>query len=225
MHIGVTLLFLIIKKGAFMAKKPKKHREKDRTEQYYDLKTDAVKRLINAKNAPKVSDAEIRKYTSRGKLHIPSPLKIVFLKFWFSGAICYFFLWGMGLYVAGLDLMAVLAVGLGLSNDLMVNHILRSFEPEKGAYDSWMMFPQRKFWTVFTNIIYSGFILFCIVQTYTVINTLLVGDAASAETVAVGVEPVLFGLLYTGFDLLFITMKNTAIKIFRDANAKNTGNK
>ncbi len=201
-----------------MAKKNKKHLEKDRVERYYDLKTDAVKRLVNTENAPKVTDAEIRKYTSRGKLHIPSPLKIVLLKFWFSGAICYFFLWGMGLYVAGLDLMAVLAVGLGLANDLMVNHILHSFEPTKGEYDSWMMFPQRKFWTVFPNILYSGLILFCIVRTYTVINTLLVGDAASAETIAVGVEPVLFGLLYTAFDLLFITMKNTAIKIFRDAN-------
>lgn len=216
-----------------MAKKPKKQPEKDRTERYYDLKTDAVKRLVNSENAPKVSDAEIRKYTSRGKFHIPSPLKIVFLKFWFSGAICYFFLWGMGLYVAGLDLMAVLAVGLGLSNDLMVNHILHSFEPTKGEYDSWMMFPQRKFWTIFLNIVYSGLILFCIVQTYNVINTLLVGDVSAAETVAVGVEPVLFGLLYTGFDLLFVTMKNTAIKIFRDANrgancdanANNTENK
>lgn len=216
-----------------MAKKPKKQPEKDRTERYYDLKTDAVKRLVNSENAPKVSDAEIRKYTSRGKFHIPSPLKIVFLKFWFSGAICYFFLWGMGLYVAGLDLMAVLAVGLGLSNDLMVNHILHSFEPTKGEYDSWMMFPQRKFWTIFLNIVYSGLILFCIVRTYNVINTLLVGDVSAAETVAVGVEPVLFGLLYTGFDLLFVTMKNTAIKIFCDANrgancdanANNTENK
>lgn len=204
-----------------MAKKPKK----DRAERYYDLKTDAVKRLVNAKNAPKVSDAEIRKYTSGGKLHIPSPVKILLLKFWFSGAICYFFLWGLGLYVAGLDLMVILAVGLGISTDLMVNHILHSFEPEKGAYDPWMMFPQRKFWTFFANIIYAGLILFCVVQSYTVINTLMVGDVSSADTVAVGVEPVLFGLLYTGFDLLFITMKNTAIKIFRDANDKIAGNK
>lgn len=208
-----------------MAKKRKKRRENDRSRNYYDLKTDAVERLINAENAPDVSDAEIRKYTSRGKFYIPSPLKIIFLKFWFSGAICYFFLWGLGLYVAGLDLMFILAVGLGLSNDLMVNHILHSFEPTKGEYDSWMMFPQRKFWTIFLNILYAGLILYCIVQTYAVINTLLVGDVASAETVAVGVEPILFGLLYTGFDLLFITMKNMAIKIYRDAVAGSTGNK
>lgn len=221
LHIGATLLSLIILKGAFMSKKPKK----DRTERYYDLKTDAVKRLVNTKNAPKVSDAEIRKYTSGGKLHIPAPLKIVLLKFWFSGAICYFFLWGLGIYVAGLDLMVILAVGLGISTDLMVNHILHSFEPEKGAYDPWMMFPQRKFWTFFANIIYAGLILFCVVQSYTVINTLMVGDVAAADTVAVGVEPILFGTLYTGFDLLFITMKNTAIKIFRDANDKIAGNK
>lgn len=203
-----------------MSKKNKKQNETKAAVNYYDLKTDAVDRLVNSKNAPKVSDEELRKYTRRHKLRIPAWLKIVFIKFWFSGAICYFFLWGLGIYIKGLDLMAALAIGLGVSADLMVNHLLHRFEPEKGAYDKWMMIPFRKFWTIFLNVIYSAVILFCIIQFYNVINTLLVGSADTAETVAIGVEPFLFGLLYMGFDMLFVTIKNGLIKVFKDAEAK-----
>ncbi len=207
-----------------MAKKAKKQqKEKQAAENYYDLKVEAVDRLVNAKSAPKVSEKEIRKYTSRGKFHIPSWLKILFVKFWFSGAICYFFLWGMGLYLAGLDLMVVLAIALGVSTDLMVNHLLHSFEPEKGEYDKWMMIPFRRFWTIFLNVIYAGVLLYCVIQIYAIINTILVGDVNEAETVALGVEPLLFGIFYMAMDMLFVTIKNTLVKIFREANEKVNG--
>lgn len=190
------------------------------TASYYDLKTDSIDKLVNSKNAPAVSDAEIRKYKSRKGFHIPSWLKIVFIKFWFNGAICYFFLWGLGVYLVGLDLMAALAIGLGVCNDLLVNHSLRHFEPEKGAYDKWMMIPGKKFWSIILNVLYSAVVLFFIMQFYTVINTILVGPAETAETVAIGVEPILFGLLYMGFDMLFITIKNGIKKVIKDAGAK-----
>lgn len=207
-----------------MVRKQKKGKnEKPTAENYYDLKIDAVNRLVNAESAPEVSDAEIRKYKSRGRINLPSWFKIVFVKFWFSGAICYFFLWGLGTYITGLDLMFALAVGLGLSVDLMVNSLLHYFEPEKGAYDKWMMVPFRKFWTIFLNVIYAGVLLYCIIRTYNVINTALVGSVETAQTVAVPVEPILFGLMYMGFDMFFITIKNTIVKIIRDASAKVSG--
>lgn len=215
-----------------MAKKQKKQEKNEPVKQptaasYYDLKTDSIEKLVNSKNAPVISDAEIRKYKSRKGIHIPSWLKIVFIKFWFNGAICYFFLWGLGVYLVGLDLMAALAIGLGVCNDLLVNHSLRHFEPEKGAYDKWMMIPYKKFWSIFLNVLYSAVVLFFIMQFYTVVNTVLVGPAETAETVAIGVEPILFGLLYMGFDMLFIAIKNGIVKVFKDANAKagKSGNK
>ena len=70
------------------------------------------------------------------------------------------------------------------------------------------------------NVIYSGVVLFFIIQFYTVVNTIMVGPAETAEEVAVGVEPILFGLLYMGFDMLFVWIKNMVVKVFRDANAK-----
>lgn len=87
------------------------------------------------------------------------------------------------------------------------------------------MIPSKKFWTVFINVLYSAVILFCVMQFYTVVNTVLVGPAENAETVPIGVEPVLFGLLYMGFDMLFIAVKNGIIKVFKDAATKSGNGK
>lgn len=209
-----------------MAKKKKQQDEEKSAASYYQLKTDAVDRLVNTQDVPEVSDTEIKKYTSKGKFHIPAWLKIVLVKFWFSGAICYFFLWGLGIYIQGLDLLFALAVGLGVANDLMVNKLLRGFEPTEGAYDKWMMVTVRKFWSIFINVLYSGLVLYCVFQTYYMLNVMLGvnANAKEAETM-LGVEPILFGVLYMGFDLLLIKMKNTFIKIFRDAGANIPGGK
>lgn len=210
-----------------MAKKKKKQQDEERTAaSYYRLKTEAVERLVNAKDAPAVSEAEIKKYTSKGKFHIPTWLKVLFIKFWFAGAVCYFFLWGLGLYVQGLDLLFVLAVGLGIVNDLMVGKLLRTFEAEHGDADKWMMVTVRKFWSIFLNVIYSGVVLYCVFQTYYIINTLLgVNANVTGAEAMLGVEPILFGLFYMGFDMLLVTIKNTFINIFRDAGVKIPGGK
>ena len=204
-----------------------KQKEPDRSAaEYYKLKTDAVDRLVDAKDAPEVSEKEIRKYTSKRKFHIPSWLKVVLAKFWFAGAVCYFFLWGLGLYLRGIELMVVLAIGLGVVTDLMVNKFLRSFEAEPGANDKWMMVTVRKFWSIFLNVLYAGVLLYCVFRTYYAINVLLGVDpnvdASEAESM-LGVEPILFGLFYLGFDMLFILIKRTLINIFRDAGAKVSG--
>ncbi len=207
-----------------MSKKRKQpqNAEKKGVENYYDLKTDAVEKLVNAKDAPEVSDAEIRKYKSGGKFKIPAWLKILFVKFWFSGAVCYFFIWGLGTYVKGLDMMVVVAIGMGMVTDLLVNHILRAFEPEERAYDKWMMVTLRRWWSIILNVIYAGLILYCVIQSYVAINTLMYGDPETSEEI-LGVEPLLFGILYLAFDMLFITIKNAMIKIIRDAEKKVSG--
>lgn len=211
-----------------MSKKGKKqnkpNRETPTEAKYYDLKTDAVEKLVNAKDAPEVSDAEIRKYKSGGKFKIPSWLKILFVKFWFSGAVCYFFIWGLNIYVKGLDMLVAVSLGMGLVTDLLVNHVLRAFEPEPRAFDKWMMVTVRKWWSILLNVVYAGLILFCIVEAYTAINTALYGEPGTSDNI-LGVEPLLFGVLYVVFDMLFIAIKNGFVKIFRDAEEKVSGGK
>ena len=211
------------------AKQQEQTGPKDRTaSDYYKLKTDAVDRLVNAKDAPQVSEEEIRKYTTKKKFRIPAWLKIIFVKFWFAGAVCYFFLWGLGFYLRGIELMVVLAIGLGVVTDLMVNKVLRNFEPEQGAYDKWMMITVRKFWSIFLNVIYSGVLLYCVFRTYYAINAMMGVNAdvdASEAEAMLGVEPILFGLFHLGFDMLFIFIKNTLKKVINDAAAKAEGQK
>jgi hypothetical protein len=189
----------------------------------YKLKTKAIDRLVNAENAPEVSEEEINKYRGKKKFSIPSKVKIVLLKFWFAGAVCYFFLWGLGLYIHGLDLLLAMAIGLGVTTDLMANKLLRSFEKEEGENDRWMMVTVRKYWSIFLNVLYAGVLLYCVFRTYYALNILLGvdpnADITSAEAM-LGVEPILFGIFYLAFDMLFIKVKNTFITIFRDAGAK-----
>lgn len=200
--------------------------EKPIAEDYYQLKTDAVEKLVNAKDAPEVSDEEIRKYTSKGKFHIPTWLKIAFAKFWFSGAVCYFFFWGLGTRVRDfLDLFAITAMAMGVITDLLLNNILRSLETEEKGSNKWMFVTLRKHWSIFLNILYAGVIMFCVYQSYFGINTALVGAPGTTDKIAVGVEPILFGILYMGFDMFFIMLKNVFVKIFRDAEKKVTGKK
>ena len=144
------------------------------------------------------------------------------MKFWFAGAICYFFLWGLGLYIQGLDLMAALSIGLGVANDLMVNKLLRNFEPTERAYDKWHMVTVRKYWSIFINVIYSGVVLFLVFQIYYAVNSLAGVNASADPTQAqamLGVEPMLFGILYMAVDLLLVKIKNTFVNILRDAGA------
>ncbi len=202
----------------------KKQTKRDRTAQgYYDVKTDAVDRLVSTEAAPPVSGEELRKYTGKRRFHIPAPVKIIGLKFWFAGAACYFFLWGLGMYVHGLDMLFVLAIGLGLVTDLMLNRLLRNMEPTVREYDRWMMVTARSFWSLFLNVMYAGLILFCMIQVYGILNYMLGVNASAGgteEVAMLGVEPILFGLLYTAFDLLLIGCRNLMQRVIRDAGEK-----
>lgn len=201
-----------------MSKKQEQLSNEEQLRNYYDLKTDAVERLVNAENAPVVSEQEIRKYKGGWKRTIPTWVKILFVKFWFGGAICYFLIWGLG-GLNILDRFIIISIGLGVCTDLMVNHLLRFLEPEKGDYDKWMMVTVRKFWSIFLNVLYAGVVFFFIYQTYVVVNTMIYGNPETAPGM-VGVEPIIFGLLFMGYDMLFIFIKNMVVKAFRDAEKK-----
>ena len=189
---------------------------------YYKLNTKSVDDLVNAtpENSPEVSKEELKKYRSKSGIHLPGWLKAVLLKAWFAGAACFFIFWGLGLYVTNLlDMMLVFGIALGLVTDLLVNSILRFAAATPGENDGWMMFPRKGMGAFFLNILYAFALLFCVYSLYQIINTAIVGITGQADTVPVGVEPVLFGLFYTGFDLLFVGVKHLARRILADARA------
>ena len=66
---------------------------------YYSLHTGAVEDLVTATkdNTPRYSEAELNKYRSgKKKWRFPQWLKVLLIKTWFYGAVCFFVFWGLG---------------------------------------------------------------------------------------------------------------------------------
>ncbi len=204
-----------------MSKKRKMQEESGKTPaEYYKLNTKAVDDLVNAdeSNSPQVSEEELKKYRSGFGIKIADWVKILFIKFWFPASVCYFFIWGLSTYVGNLlDMLVITAIALGIVTDILTNNVLRFFARTKGEYDRFMMFEKKCYWTFPLNILYSGIVLFFVFTVYNAVNIAFNALAGTTDTVILGVEPVLFGLLYLGVDTLLIEAKHLCGRIFRDA--------
>ena len=209
-----------------MGKKRKNRMQKSEIEgqsEYYRLKTQAVDDLVNAseENSPPVSEAELRAYRSGPRMKVADWVKMLFIKFWFAGAVCFFFIWGLGGFLTNeLDLLAGTGMALGVVTDLMTNPVLRFFEKTKGENARWMMVTRKTYSGLFLNILYGYVVLFLVYTLYNVINLAAVRITGVADRVVLGVEPVFFGLFCLGFDLLLIQVKHAIVRIVRDAAKK-----
>lgn len=189
---------------------------------YYKLNTKAIDDLATAdkENTPQYSQEELKRYRSKSRFPMPHWLKVILLKTWFAGSVCFFIFWGLGVYLQNnLDMLLVFGMALGLVTDLLVNSILRFYAETEHANDRWMMFPKKKYLYFFCNILYAYWLLFCVNMLYQVINRTIIALTGAVDTVPLGVEPILFGIFYMGFDMLFIGMKNTFRKIINDAKS------
>lgn len=207
-----------------MRKKQKQDPQKEKSlSEYYKLNTKAVDDLVNAdeSNSPEVSPEELKKYRSGGRISLADWVKVLFIKFWFPAAVCYFFFWGLGTYVQNmLDMMFITGIALGMVTDLLTNHALRFFARKEGGNDRWMMFPKRGYITFPLNILYAWLVLFLVFIVYNVINAVIIALTGAVDTIPLGVEPVLFGLFYLGCDTLLIEAKHLLGRIVQDARDK-----
>ena len=71
------------------------------------------------------------------------------------------------------------------------------------------------------NILYAFPVLVGVIWFYNILNVVLNNFKGTEGELFVGVEPIFFGLAYMAIDMLFITMKQTMIKIISDAKQKN----
>ena len=209
-----------------MSKKRKPEEQAPKTEKqsaYYDLKTKAIDDLVNAdeSNSPEVSKEELRKYRSGSRLKMSEWVKLILIKAWFAGAVCFFFFWGLSTYLADmLDLLFVTGFALGAVTDLLTNPVLRFFEKNPGDNSRWMMFPKKGFYTLFLNILYGFVILFLVYSLYTGINATAARITGATDTIFLGVEPILFGVFCLGFDLLLIQGKHLLLSLIREGAKK-----
>ena len=194
--------------------------EKKSAAEYYQLNLKAVEDLVSAdeSNSPPVSEAELRKYRKVSRIRLSDWAKAVLIKIWFAGAVCFFFLWGLGNVIRDrLDQLLVVGVALGIVMDVLENNLYRFYAKTPGANDRWMMFPKKRYITFPLNILYCFLILFCVVMTYDAINAAVIAITGARDTVPLGVGPILFGTFAAAWDLLFIQMKRTAQRMLDDA--------
>ena len=135
---------------------------------------------------------------------------------------CFFVFMGLGMYgLAQLDLMFVGAIIMGMVTDLLINHFLRFTEQLPGGSARWMMVTRRGAAGFLMNLLYGFVLMFLVVTLYNAVNTFLfalLGGTAGAPLLSV--EPILFGLFATGADTLCLMLRNTAVRMLRDARGK-----
>lgn len=186
----------------------------------YELKSEAVDKLLKAEKGevPNFSQEELKRYRSKGGLKLPETLKVVLLKTWFAGAVCYFILWGLGTYIYSIiDMLFILGIVLGLVTDLLTNNVIRFVEKTPGENDKWLLFPKKGMVSFFLNMVYAIVLVALVYGLYGVINSVLAVLLGLTDTVALGVEPILFGVFTMGFDMLFIGCRNLMKNIIADA--------
>lgn len=210
-----------------MSKKQKKQQkfitEKD-LDNYYEMHYDAVDRLVDADedNVPEVGEAEIKQYKSSKLSKIPMWIRALFIKFWFNGAVCFFFLWGLALVLPNVwDQILVVGLAMGVVTDLLVNNVFRFIADEPHQNDKWMMVPPKKFWTLFVNIVYAYVVLALVVLTYEAINLWITGGKLGEYNFGnyLGVEPFIFGLFYLLYDMMFIGIKDGIVDSVKKVKA------
>lgn len=206
-----------------MSKKRKSGPEKPEVEkqsEYYKLKTQAVEDLVtaNEENSPEVSEEELRAYRSGPKMKVADWVKMLFIKAWFAGAVCFFFIWGLGGMLGNeLDILFVTGMALGLVTDLLTNPVLRFFEKTPGENARWMMVTRRGTPGLLLNVLYGYLVLFLVYLLYNVINIAAGSLMGTSGIVALGVEPILFGVFSLGSDLLLIQIKRALGRAFHRA--------
>lgn len=216
-----------------MAKKKKKNKETT-IENYYDLRVEEMDELVAALKGDTVEEekppvtmdiAEITGEEVKGGSEkkkkfdpyrrdkfsaIPVWIKALFIKWWFAGMVCYFFMMGIGINTNSLDLLVIVGVVLGIVTDVLVNPALRFMESDAKEFDAYMMFPFpfKKFWTFLTNPIYYTGVVTLVGVIYTVINRYVF-------KAAFGVEPLLFGTFCVIVDMAFIGIKDLIVYLVK----------
>ena len=191
---------------------------------YYRLNTKAIDDLVGAtpENSPPVSEKELRKYQSGPKIRLKDWVKVVLIKWWFAGAVCFFFIWGLSGYMADmLDTLFVTGIAMGIVTDILTNNAIRFFEATPGSNDRYIMVTLRGYLSFFLNILYAFVVLFFVYSIYAVINFTVIRITGNADTLPLGVGPIMFGLFYLGVDQLLIKCKHIIADIVRKAQKVN----
>jgi hypothetical protein len=125
---------------------------------------------------------------------MPLAAKVLMIKFWFAGAVCFL----VCLFLAGtvgdtLTLLLVMGLVNGLVTAFLANPLLRLMESPDVDLHPWLLFYGRGYGSFCANILYAVLLtflsygLFCLLRITT--------------------DPILFGVAYCAADVLILQIK------------------
>ncbi len=201
-----------------------KRKEKDKEPEvdYYKLNKEAIEDLASANDEgekPEYSKEELKRYKSSASWHLPTLVKVIFIKFWFAGAVCFFFIWGLGMYLQNLDMLLITAIGMGFVMDFLENSVLRFMSETDSDVQRYIMFPKKRFIDLFFNTFYSVILTVLLYFTYYLINSVFQSIRGNTDKI-IAVEPILFGLIFAGWDFVFLGFRRLFKRMFSGALQK-----
>ena len=172
-----------------------------------------IKECIGVEAAKQGEETEYKKSTGKefnpyrlDRLsRIPTWIKAIVIKWWFAGLVCYLIVMGLGEVIQNNEnRMLLTGVVLGLVVDIFVNPALRYFQSSDNEYNSYMMFPFpfKKYWTLFTNMLYYMVVALLVNYCYMGLNMLIDVIRGTSGNIHVGVEPLLYGVFFIIVDMI-----------------------
>jgi hypothetical protein len=147
-------------------------------------------------------------------------IKIMLLRIWTAGAVCFFAAWGragteaVGRYYS-LNLIADLMFIMFLADWIIVNPIVKLVFKQSGAAGTDKK-GRRIFLGSLLGLIKTAFSLLFVVETYYLLNTLFIRlFKLEAQAVPVPLEPFLFGIFYGSYYQFFEFLQNKADQLLR----------
>lgn len=140
---------------------------------------------------------------------LPLWWKAFLIKAWFGGAVYFFVGWGLFINTSDqLDITVALGLVLGAVTDFLINRLLVYLDNGGDAYRPYMLFYSKKFYFFFLNILYGLLLSFLIAYTYHGVNlaAVVLGSVPQGK-IALGAEPVLYGILFALYDALCVALK------------------
>ncbi|MDR3021753.1 MAG: hypothetical protein LBU60_03660 [Clostridiales bacterium] len=160
--------------------------------------------MISSLEAQKRDTDMARRKSNDWLTQMPLIPKAAFIKFWFAGAIYFFFGWSIMFYgYDSLDMMVIIGVVIGVLVDLIANRILIGIDDARQKMPRYLMFCKRKLYYMFFNILYSIFLCLGVAGFYAIMNI--------KSKTEIGVEPILFGVIYTILDFICLFVRNFAV--------------
>ena len=96
---------------------------------------------------------------------------------------------------------------------LLTNNVLRFIEKQAGDNRRWIMVNVKGVLGSILNVLYAMVIVVCVYLLYNLINYGISLVTGTVDVVALVVEPILFGVFCTVFDLLFLYIKSLLMRL------------